>query len=405
MGEAAVSGGPTLPQSDTMLPNTLDEIQRTLHDSGPGPAIDRLITRLREDKDYRSLFYALLMKRRQELGVSPIPTGPAADLPTSVHAPYEEAIREAGRHVGRLYLDEGNIGEAWFYFRMLGEPAPVAEALEKHTPAEDEDLQPLVHLAFYEGLAPRKGFDWILERYGICNAITTLGSQELPHPPEVKQYCVARLVRALYQELRERLLADIERQEGKAPPHDATRPGVRELITGRENLFADGFAHIDVSHLSSVVQMSIHLEPGEELNLARELCAYGELIPKQFQYNSDPPFDDLYRDYGVYLSILAGDRVEEGLAHFRSKAESADPETIGTYPAQVLVNLLLRLGRSQEALEVARRYLTNADPRHLSCPGVLELCQRAGDFSAFADVAREQGDAVHYLAGLIQAGK
>src|SRR5207244_593323 len=152
---------------------------------------------------------------------------------------------------------------------------------------------------------------------------TTLGSQELPHAEEVKQYCVGRLVRALYTELRERLLADIERQEGKMPPHDAERPTVRELIAGRDNLFADGFAHIDVSHLS----------------------------------------------------------------------------------AQVLVNLLLRLGRPREALEAARRHLTTADPRQLSCPGVLELCQRAGDYGTFAEVARQQGDAVHYLAGLIQAGK
>jgi hypothetical protein len=221
----------------------------------------------------------------------------------------------------------------------------------------------------------------------------------------VKQYCVGRLVRSLYNELRERVLADIERQEGKAPPHDARHPTVRELIAGRAGLFADGFAHIDTSHLSSVVQMSVHLPPGEELNLARELCTYGERIPEHLRYNSDPPFDNLYRDYGVYLSILAGEHVEEGLAHFRAKADSADPETVGTYPAQVLVNLLLRLGRPKEALEVARRHLVNADPRHLSCPGVLELCARAGDYGAFAEVAREQGDPVHYLAGLIAAGK
>jgi hypothetical protein len=388
-----------------MLPGTLDELQRTLRERGPAAAIDRLCARLREDKDYRSLFYALLMKRRQELGVSPIPTGPAADLPASAHAPYEEAIREAGRHVGRLYLDAGNIPEAWSYFRMLGEPEPIAEALAAHAPGPDEDVQPLIHLAYYEGLAPKKGFDWVLERHGICNAITTLGSQELPHPQEVKRYCVGRLVRALYAELRERLLADIERQEGQAPPHDERRPTVRELIAGREGLFADGFAHIDVSHLSAVVQMSIQLEPGEELDLARELCDYGERIPSQFQYGSGAPFDNHYRDHDVYLAILAGERVEEGLAHFRAKADAADPETVGTYPAQVLVNLLLRLRRPKEALEVSRRHLTTADPRYVGCPSVLELCQRAGDFRAFAEVAREQGDAVHYLAGLIEAAK
>ncbi len=120
--------------------------------------------------------------------------------------------------------------------------------------------------------------------------------------------------------------------------------------------------------------MAINLPAGEELQLARELCAYGELIPKQFHYNSDPPFEDVYRDYGVYLSILAGENVESGLAHFRTKAETADPETVGTYPAQVYVNLLLKLGRSDEALAAAKRFLSGQDPRHLSCPGVMELC-------------------------------
>ena len=53
---------------------------------------------------------------------------------------------------------------------------------------------------------------------------------------------------------------------------------VRELIAGRDWLFQDDFYHIDVSHLGAVVQMSVHLPPGEELDLARELCAYGERL-------------------------------------------------------------------------------------------------------------------------------
>ncbi len=384
-----------------MEQSTLDDLKHTLSERGPEAAVDRLGERLRQEKDYRNLFYALLMKRRVELGATPFPTGPASDMPPPLHARYEDAIREAGRHVGGLYLDDGNIADAWFYFRMLGEPEPVVKALEAHRPKEDDDLQPLIHLAFYEGLQPRKGFDWILERYGLCNAITTMSSQELPHPPDVKQYCVGRLVRRLYAELRERLLADIERQEGKMPEHDDERPTVRELLAGRESLFADGFAHVDVSHLGAVVQMSIQLEAGPEMELARQLCDYGRHIPGQLVYTSDPPFEDQYADYGVYLAVLAGDKVEEGLAHFRAKADKADPDTVGSYPAEVLVNLLLRLGRPKEALDVARRHLTNVDPRRLTCPNVQELCQRAGNHEALADVARAQGDAVNYLAGLI----
>src|SRR6516164_191192 len=230
-----------------------DELQRTLGADGPEAALRRLCDRLRENKDYSSLFYALLMRKRQQLGVSPIPTGPASELPESAHADYEEAIRQAGREVGQLFLKEGQLPQAWAYFRMLNEPDAVRQALEAHEPKEDEDLQTIVQIAFYEGVHPRKGFDWILNRFGLCNAITTLSSQELPHPPDVRQYCIEALVRALYAELRDRLTAEIERHDEK-PPAEASAPPdtrgvIRQLIAGRDWLFGDDFYHIDLSHL------------------------------------------------------------------------------------------------------------------------------------------------------------
>lgn len=384
-----------------MEPRTFDELEKTLAAQGPAAAIEQLCTQLRDARDYNSLFYALLMKKRQELGVSAIPTGPAQDLPASAHAAYEDGIRHAARHVGQLYLDEGNLPSAWPYFRMIGEPAPVADALAQHQPSEDEDVQQLVHIAYYEGANPQRGFDWVLSRFGICNAITTLGSQDLGHPPEVRQYCIRRVVRSLYDELRERLRHAITSQGETAPPNVC----LPDLIAGRDWLFADEFAHIDVSHLSSAVQMSVTLDPCEELDLARELCVYGSRISPRLRYPADPPFEDQYRDYGVYLAILAGDKVEDGLAHFRKKADEADPETIGTYPAQVLVNLLLRLNRLDEALVVSRRHLAATDGRQISCPSIGELCQRAKDYRTMTEVAREQGDAVHFVAGLIEAGR
>ncbi len=374
-----------------------DELERTLAAEGTDAAVRRLCERLRENKDYASLFYALLMHKRQQLGVSPIPTGPAADLPESTHAEYEEAIRQAGRQVGELYLQEGQLAQAWAYFRMLNEPEAVRRVLDAHEPKEDEDVQTLVQIAFYEGVHPRKGFDWILQRFGLCNAITTLSSQELAHSPQDRQYCLQALVRALYAELRERLAAEIERHEGKPP----AQTSIRELIAGRDWLFGDDCYHIDLSHLSSVVQMSMHLAPCPELEMARELCLYGQHLSGRFVNPGDPPFEDLYRAIGIYLAILAGDNVEEGLEYFRRQAKEADPETIGTYPAQVLVNLLLRLDRPAEALAVARKYLATTDNRQLSCPSIVELCRKVGDYRTLAEVAREQGDPVHFLAGLL----
>lgn len=374
-----------------------DELQGTLAAEGADAAVNRLCARLRDNKDYANLFYALLMHKRQQLGISPIPTGPAADLPESSHIEYEEAIRQAGRQVGGLYLQEGLLAQAWAYFRMLNEPEAVRRVLDVYELKEDEDMQTLVQIAFYEGVHPRKGFDWILQRFGLCNAITTLSSQELAHPPEDRQYCLRALVRALYDELRERLAAEIERHDGKPP----TENTIRQLIAGRDWLFGEDCYHIDLSHLSSVAQMTMHLTPCPELEMARELCEYGQRLSGRFVNPGDPPFEDLYRAIGLYLAILAGDKVEEGLAYFRQQAEQADPETIGTYPAQVLVNLLLRLERPAEALAVARKYLAAADNRQLSCPSIVELCRKVGDYRTLAEVAREQGDPVHFLAGLL----
>jgi hypothetical protein len=389
-----------------MPADVFDQLQTTLQAEGPQAAIDRLCDRLRAEKNYADLFYALLMKKRHALGASPVPTSPHQELPREVQTELEEGIREAAREVGGLHLKDRNIAQAWSYFRLIEEPGPVRAALEAHSPGEEDDLQPLIQVSFYEGLSPRRGFDWLLERYGICSAITTLSSQELPFPDEDKHYCIRKLVRALHAELFGRIVAEIEAREGQPPlgaGQPAGTPGVLPaLFRGRDWLFEEDSYHVDLSHLSSVVQMSLHLPPCPELALARELCEYGRRLSGKFVQPGDPPFEELYPAHDAYLAILQGDDVERHLAYFRAQAEKADPEEVGTYPAEVLVNLLVRLGRPGEALAVARKYLSKAEGR-LSCPGVGELCEKVKDYRALAEVARERGDAVHYLAGLIAA--
>jgi hypothetical protein len=387
-----------------MEPAVFNDLERTLKNEGPDAAVRLLCKELRERKEYISLFYALLLDKRRQLGVSPVPTGPSTELPEAIHEPYEDGIRKAARLVGGLFLEERNLPQAWSYFRMLGEPGKVREAVEKFQPADGDDIHAIIQIAYYENVHPTRGFDLILDRLGICSAITTLGGQGLPQDPAVQQHCLKALTRALYAELRERLTTEIERVEGKPPSEASAPPGTRgvllKLMQGRDWLFAEEAYYIDTSHLSSVVQMSVHLVPCDELQMARELCAYGKRLSSRLIGQHDPPFEDFYKAYDHYLSILAGENVEEGLAYFRDQAEQADPETVGTYPAEVLVNLLLKLERPKEALAVARKHLATANGR-LSCPGVTELCQQVGDYRTLAEVAREQGDPVHFLAGLL----
>jgi hypothetical protein len=384
-----------------------DELQTVLKTEGPEAALARLEASLREQKDYNGLFYALLMKKRHQLGIVPVPTSPTQDIPELYHGTYEEAIRQAAREVGGLYLQEGNIPQAWPYFRMLNEPDPVRTALGDHQPGEDEDLQPLVQVAYYEGAHPRRGFDWVIERFGLCSAITTLGSHDLPHPMEDKQYCLGRLAQTLYAELRERLTAEISQREG--PPLEANSPpgtlGVVRKLIQRDWLFEEDVYHIDLSHLSSVVQMSIHLPPGPDLERVRELCAYGQKLTGRFVQPGDPPFEEYYTAYDHYLGVISGQDVEEGLAYFRKQVETNSVEEAGTYPAEVLVNLLLKADRPKEALAVAGKYLVTADNRRLSCPSITELCQKTNDYQTLVNAARQQGDPIHFLAGLLASQK
>src|SRR3954471_11453229 len=102
-----------------------DSLQTTLSTSGSEEAADALCESLRQAEDYHALFYALLLKARVRLNVSPFPTGPATDLPAEVHEPYEDAIRQAAREVGTIYLVKHDVPRAWGFFRLIGEPQPV----------------------------------------------------------------------------------------------------------------------------------------------------------------------------------------------------------------------------------------------------------------------------------------
>ena len=174
-----------------------------------------------------------------------------------------------------------------------------------------------------------------------------------------------------------------------------------ELLLGHDYLFAEDAYHIDTSHLSSVVQTSLELTSGEEVLLARELCAYGEKLAPQFRHEADPPFERTYADYKILLEVTGGIYVEKGLKHFRDKIEPAAAEG-NTFPAEVFVNLLLRLNRKPEAIEIAKKYLSG-ETRPMSCPGVYELCQEAKDFSGLAAAAKQRADGVQFLASLIAA--
>jgi len=398
------------PDKPTLDPAAFDRLRTALAGGGPTVAADQLIEELRKAEGFQNLFYALLLKKRVELGVSPFPTGSSTELPPETHEPYEQTIREVGREIGTSLLERRKFQQAWVFFRMLGEPEPVRAALEAFDPGPDDDVYPIIELAWQGGLLPKKGFDLVLDRHGVCSAITMVSSSDINSNADLRDYCVSRLIHALHSQLLERLRADLVGRGGTAPDN-AT---VSQLVEAHPELLADDAYHIDTSHLSSVVQMSTQLAAGKDNELAQELCHYGRRLSIGLQGRNDAPFDDGYDDYLAFLKVVAGvpapprlgnpADVEAGLARFRAKAEREHAEG-STYASQVYVNLLLRANRPGEALAAAKSLLLAEDERNLTCPGVSELAKRVGDYEAMAEAAKARNDPVGFLAGLIAGRK
>ncbi len=96
---------------------------------------------------------------------------------------------------------------------------------------------------------------------------------------------------------------------------------------------------------------------------------------------------------------MLGQDVDEAIAHFRAKLPAPDPDGRDeAIAAQVLVRLLVRLGRSEEALEVAAEHLAHLPDSALACPTIAQLCQSVGRLDRLAEIARGRNDLVNYPA-------
>ncbi len=377
-----------------MNENMFDNLQRLAQSTGADAVFELLARRFRDEKRYPHLFEARLMHKRRELGLPLIQVESLGELPDDKRRTYEDAYIAAAREVGGLFLAEGDIVRAWPYFRAIGETTSVTEAIEKVEPSEG--LEPIIEIAYHERANPRKGFELILANYGTCSAITSF--EQFPGR-EGREDCIRILVLRLHGDLVESLRNAIASREGQA----AESRNIPSLISGREWLFADNNYHIDTSHLASVIRFSIDLHDRESLALAFELTKYGERLSPLFHYRGQPPFESIYTDYGTYLQALLGQDETAAIDHFRQKARTADPNEVGSGPAQVLVGLLSRLGRYLEAIDASLEFLGGVEPGHLACPSVVQLCQLAGDYERLKAVARKQDDLLSFAAALLAA--
>ena len=374
------------------MTDDFDLIEQVAGSRGPESALALLAAKFKEEKNYSMLFEVRMLVKRRELGLPLIATGSHDDLPEDTRPAYEQAFLEAAREAGSLFLAAGDVARAWPYFRAIGDRAPVAAAIENWDSEQEVDV--VLQIALEERVNPRKGFELLLARHGLCRAITYF--EQYPDPA-TREQCAVLLIRSLHTELIDNLRQTIARREGQEPE----AAGIETLIAGRDWLFGDLDSYVDTSHLIGVIRFALDVTDSDALRLALELCAYGARLSANFRYQIDPPFNDVYIDHAFYLRALLGEGTDTAVAHFRAKVAENDPNVSGSGPAQVLVALLARLKRYSEAIQVSLDHLSGLGPDQLACPSVLQLCQLAGDYQLMRKLARERGDLLSFTAAAL----
>jgi hypothetical protein len=381
----------------TAFETQFEELRTSLSQGGIDALFGKLAAQLTEEKRYSELFDARLMEARYRLGLPVILTKSIDELPAAQQADIDEALVKTCREVGGLLLADGKIGEAWHYLRHAGEKKLVAAALEKWEPVE-EQVDEMVNIAVHEGVSPRRGFQLVLKSFGTCSAVTMFDQTSGNFARDERSNVAGLMVRHLHDELSVSLHAEIKRQEGNLP----TEKTLLELVADRDWLFQGDSYHIDTSHLSMTVRFARWVTNPDELKLALDLTEYGRRLSPQFQYEGEAPFKDQYADHAKFFEAQLGKNVDQNLAFFRDKAAAADDGIDGTFPAETYIALLVRLGRTSEALAASVEYLPAGAVTSGLAPTLLELGKLSGDYAQLQQVCQEQQDRVNFVAGLVE---
>lgn len=380
-------------------PVPFQDLKHQLESGGPAGLFNELMKALREKKDFHRIFDARLLQKKQELGLPLTRPTSFDDVPPAWRDDFEKTYTAAAREAGQLLLADGKLSQAWMYFHAIRELEPLTAAIVAYSVPQggSQESEEMIDLALFKGLAPAKGVEIMLRTHGTCSTITSLDQQFAQLKPDDRAKCAAILVMSLHTDLLQSVQRDVSKRMPLSPPAKT----LRELVTGRDWLFEDNNYHIDVSHLHAAVRFARALPiDSPELALARDLTEYGSLLSSQFQYPGEPPFEDFYPAHREFFKFLQNDNREVALAYFRQKLDQVPDASNQPMIAYVLVDLLVRAKRYDEAIPLAETYLLVADENFADA--FAELCRESGHYDALLRTTEQRGDLIGYATALLE---
>ena len=379
-----------------MQTNEFEKFEAVYNESGTSKAIDELCSWLREEKRFHELFEALKIQVRHELGLPLLSTDSGEGLDEKTRHQLEDRLIEACREIGTSLIESGQIREGWGYLRPVGNAAEFKDLIAR-TEATEDNLDQIVEICLHESLDVHRGMKLVLENYGICNAITTFESAMYGRPREDRQIGAELLVEHLYDELLQNVRSHVERQEEATP----TQTDLAGMIKGRDYLTADGSYHVDTTHLSSTVRAAREISNKATLQKALEMTFYGEMLDDQLQYPSEEPFAEMYLSHRHYFNALLGQDVDGSVAYFKSKAENCNAHEETTMAIEIYVELLHRVGRSEEAIDVLINMIPEGMQTTGVAPNLIDLCKEIDNFEPLKKVCRNRNDLLGFAMGVL----
>jgi hypothetical protein len=380
-------------------PATIFETLREMSENSNKLALlESLIRHLESTQQFHELFEALKMKLRLGLGLPAAQAEPEPALDEATEQKLEQGLIAACRQVGQAFLQHGKIREGWMYLRPVGDREFTAKAVAQ-VPVTDENFEDLINILLHEGVDIGSGFALALTRLGTCNSITMFDQALASRPRADQQVAAELLVRHLHGELMANVIRDIEKREGKPP----TESNIEGMLQSRPELLKDGSYHLDTSHIASTVRFARVIDKPEVLRLALDLASYGRKLHPQYQYPGDEPFLDQYPAAVAFFRALLGQQVDAGVRYFTQKADAVDQEHFGLVAVEVLVDLLSRCGRHQEALDVYSKRVPSGAKTLGIAPSLLQLSQRLGNYDSMLQICQQRNDLLGYAAALLRA--
>lgn len=364
----------------------------------PQAILDALDATLVDQHDFHRLFDARLIRVRRQLGLPITQPTSLNNVPREQETAFREAYVNTAREIGQLFLQHGRLADAWAYFRTIGEPEPVREAIEQIPipPESTAEFDEIMNLALYEGAHVVRGLQFLLKTHGTCNTITAMGQLMQQMSQEERRRAAAMMVAHLYGDLQYSVRRDVESRE----PLAGREQTLQELLSGRDWLFENGNYHIDVSHLHATVGFARHLRQEDpELQQAIDLCLYGSRLDAPLRYPADVPFDDYYTGNLQFLQALAGQDQDAALAWFSQRLQQEPDVADQKLIAFVLMDLAQRVGRIREVLPQVAPFLGRLeDPQGFSFAAA---CLQAGCGDLLQSTAEANDDVLALATALL----